>query len=142
MTNLEMLRTATPEQIRDMFCEKHCDCFVCPTFLSDRCKRGKNGVLEWLNDEVNAPKDAPKDDRKDAPREAPKDVFKGWVKLKTINSTIRIDASKIVALGPRLSDAAAASTGAITKVYTIGAEWNPWLVCDTVDEVMEKIKNA
>lgn len=71
-----------------------------------------------------------------------KDVFKGWVKLKTPKSTIRIDASKIVALAPILSDAAAESTGAITKVYTIGAEWNPWLVCESVDEVMEKIEKA
>jgi hypothetical protein len=69
MTNLEMLRKCTPEQIRAAFCEEYCrDCEVCPSFLSDRCKYGKNGVLEWLNDEVNTPKDA----QSDAP--------KGWIK--------------------------------------------------------------
>ena len=128
MTNLEKLKTATPGQIRDMFCE---NCDKCPSFIFERCDAGKNGFVEWLNEEAIAPEDAPED------------VFKGWVKLKTINnSTIRIDASKIVALGPRFSDAAAELTVAITKVYTIGAECNPWLVCDSVDEVMRKIKKA
>jgi hypothetical protein len=27
-------------------------------------------------------------------------------------------------------------------VYTIGAEYNPWLVCENIDEVMEKIEKA
>jgi hypothetical protein len=33
MTNLEMLRTATPEQIKGLFCDKYGDCIdVCPHF--------------------------------------------------------------------------------------------------------------
>jgi hypothetical protein len=139
MTNLEKLRVATPEQIADMFCDILCEDFgdcsdVCPRSIFERCATGKNGFEEWLNEEAETQKDASKD--------APKDVFKGWVKLKTPKSTIRIDASKIVALGPVLSDAAAGSTGAITKVYTIGAEYNPWLVCENIDEVMGKIEKA
>ena len=131
MTNLEKLKTATPGQIRDMFCE---DCDKCPKFIFERCDAGKNGFAAWLNEEAETQKEDPKD--------APKDVFKGWVRLKTPKSTIRIDASKIVALGPILSDAAAESTGVITKVYTIGAEYNPWLICENIDEVMEKIEKA
>ena len=132
MTNLEKLRTATPKQIADMLCKCLKNCSACPHSFRECCSNGeKNGFEEWLNEETIAPEDAPED------------VFKGWVKLKTMNnSTIRIDASKIVALGPRFSDAAAESTGAITKVYTIGAECNPWLICDSVDEVMRKIKKA
>jgi hypothetical protein len=134
MTNLEMLRTATPEQIADifcdMFCEKNGDCFdVCPSFLSDRCKRGKNGVLEWLNDEVNAPKDAPKD--------APEDAPKGWIKLKIVKGDIYVNASAIVGLKHAMNTV----SGELTAVYTIGRS-SPWHVYGSIDEIMGKIERA
>lgn len=140
MTNLEMLRTGTPEQIADifcdMFCEKNGDCFdVCPSFLSDRCKRGKNGVLEWLNDEVNAPKDAPKN----APKDGPEDAPKGWIKLKmeAIENDVYINTSTIVGVSVRNG-----VSGAFTEIYTIGAEDSPWLVDESIDEVIKKIERA
>jgi hypothetical protein len=95
MTNLEMLRAATPEQIK-----------------------------EWLDEEVNAPKDVPT----------------RWVKLKTVKGNIYINASTIVGLGE--PNAAEAPAEVLTTVFTIGAEDNPWLVCDCIDAVMEKIKKA
>lgn len=172
MTNLEKLRTSTPEQIRDMFCEKYGDCFyVCPRFLFDRCKNGKNGVLEWLNDEAIAPKDAQKkewmklkeelcneigdcdkcpspiskhceDARKNIKTgsKAPNDVPQGWIRLITIKGDIYMNASKIVSLG--VPDPATASDGVATVVYTVGAEDDPWYVCDSIETVMEKIKRA
>ena len=146
MTNLENLRTATPKQIADMFCDMICGkcgkCSdACPSFLFDRCGEGKNGVLEWLNDEVNAPKDAPKN----APKDAPEDAPKGWIKLKSIvsvsDNTLYIKASKIVGVGP--------SAGVdnirgkeVTAVYTTYDENDPWLVYDSADEVMGKIERA
>ena len=145
MTNLEMMRTATPKQIADifcdMFCEKNGDCFdVCPSFLSDRCKRGKNGVLEWLNDEVNAPKDAPKN----APKDGPEDAPKGWIKLKSIvnasDNTLYIKASRIVGIGYS-AGVDNISGKEVTAVYTY-AENDPWLVYDSPDEVMGKMERA
>lgn len=121
MTNLEKLKTATPGQIRDMFCE---DCDKCPSFIFERCDAGKNGFAEWLNDEAKT--------QKDASREAPK----GWIKLKITNSDIYIDASKIVGLSQSPSNAS------VTEVYTIGGEDSPWLVDDSADEVIEKIEKA
>lgn len=138
MTNLEMLRTGTPKQIADMLCECLENCGACPRSIYKCCDAGKNGFAEWLNEETIAPKDAPND----APMGAPKDIHapRGWIKLKTPKSAIYIDASKIVGLG-------APSTAVVldelrTAVYTIGAEDNPWIVCDRIDEVMEKIKKA
>lgn len=131
MTNLEMLRTATPEQIRDMFCEKYGDCFyVCPRFLFDRCKNGKNGVLEWLNEEAKTQKDAQED------------VSTEWIKLKSTRGIIYIEASEIVGLGPVSPDASVVMNGAITKVYTRGAEDDPWFVYDSIEEIIKKIKKA
>ena len=98
MTNLEILRMATPEQI-----------------------------ITWLNKEAKIPKNAPKD--------ALECVPKGWVKLKTTQSAIYISTSKIVALTD-------SSDGAVTKVHTVGAEDDPWMVDESIDAVMEKIKNA
>lgn len=97
MTNLEWLRAATPEQIR-----------------------------EWLDEEVDAPKD----------------VSTGWVKLKAPNGTIYIKASEIVGLAPIPPDAPFAMDGIITKVFTRYDESAAWLACDTVDEIIEKIKKA
>ena len=106
MTNLEILRMATPEQI-----------------------------ITWLNKEAKIPKNAPKD--------ALECVPKGWVKLKTTQSAIYISTSKIVALASMMRpDGAAAPAKAITKIHTVGAEDNPWMVDESIDAVMEKIKNA
>ena len=121
MTNLEKLKTATPGQIRDMFCE---NCDKCPNFIFERCDAGKNGFAAWLNEEAKTQKDAPED------------VPKGWIKLKITNSDIYIDASKIVGLSLCPSNAN------VTAVYTIGAEDDPWLVDDSIDEIMKKIKKA
>lgn len=125
MTNLEKLRTATPEQIMDMFCE---DCDKCPSFIFELCDAGKNGFVEWLNEEAKTQKDAPED------------VPTGWIKLKSIGGIIYIEASEIVALGPISPDASVVMNGAVTKVYTRGAEDEPWFVYDTIDEIIEKIK--
>ena len=127
MTNFEKLR-GTPEQIAGMFCECIENCEECPRSIFERCDEGKNGFVEWLNEEAIEPKDTPKD--------APKDVPKGWIKLNTSYSAMYIDTSKIVGLGQSTLDAN------ITGVYTIGREDSPWLVCDSIDEIMKKIKKA
>lgn len=174
MTNLEKLRTATPEQIRDMFCE---DCDKCPSFIFERCDAGKNGFAEWLSEEAIAPKDTPKDAPKGwmklkeefcneiggcdkcppsisehcnevikavedwkKPQET-KDAPRGWIKLKTTTSDIYINASKIAALTHTMR-ANGASAKAMTKVYTVGAEDNPWIVDESLDEVIRKIEKA
>ena len=150
MTNLEMLRMGTPRQIADMFCDMFCenygDCSdVCPSSLFDRCGRGKNGVLEWLNEEAKTLEDASNDAPNDAPKDAPEDAPKGWIKLKSIvsvsDNTLYIKASKIVGVGP--------SAGVdnirgkeVTAVYTTYDENDPWLVYDSADEVMGKIERA
>jgi hypothetical protein len=33
-------------------------------------------------------------------------------------------------------------SGAFTEIYTIGAEENPWLVDESIDEVVKKIEKA
>ena len=121
MTNLEKLKTATPGQIRDMFCE---NCDKCPSFIFERCDAGKNGFVEWLNEEAKTQKDA----QSDAP--------KGWIKLNTSYSVIYLDASKIVGIGQSTLDAD------ITGIYTIGREDSPWLVCNSIDEIIEKIEKT
>jgi hypothetical protein len=68
----------------------------------------------------------------------PKDTPRGWIKLKAATSDIYINASKIVAL-THATRANGASAKAITKVYTVGAEDNPWVVDESIDEVIEKI---
>jgi hypothetical protein len=83
MTNLEMLRTATPEQITEMFCHEYLEnCSACPHFVLECCNGGKNGFEEWLNEEAKTQKDAPED--------APNDAPKGWTKLKTVRGDIYI----------------------------------------------------
>jgi hypothetical protein len=47
-----------------------------------------------------------------------------------------IDASKIVGLGQSTLDAN------ITGVYTIGKEDSPWLVCNSIDEIIRKIEKS
>lgn len=138
MTNLEMLRTATPEQIKGMFCNKYGDCIdVCPSFLFERCGGGKNGVLKWLNEEAIETKDTPKDAKSDAP--------KGWIKLKSItkfiDNTLYVKASKIVGIGHSLTIDTVGNKS-VTAVYTIGAEDRPFLVHDSANEVIEKIEKA
>jgi hypothetical protein len=129
MTNLEKLRTGTPKQIADMLCKCLKNCSACPHSFRECCNNGeKNGFEEWLNEETIAPKDAPKD------------ILRGWIKLRTPKSAIYIDASKIVGLGA--PNTAVVPDELRTTVYTIGAEDNPWIVCDRIDEVMEKIKKA
>lgn len=87
----------------------------------------KHGMLDDLNDEANTPDDAQSD--------AQSDALKGWIKLKTLGKAIYINASKIVAL-------TYSADGAVTKVHTVGTEDNPWMVDESIDTVMEKIKNA
>jgi hypothetical protein len=128
MTNLEKLRTATPEQITDLFCE---DCDKCPSFIFERCDLWKNGFLEWLNEEASEPKDAQSDAQSDAP--------KGWIKLKmeAIGNDVYINTSTIVGVSVRNG-----ASEALTEIYTIGAEDSPWLVDESIDEVMKKIEGA
>jgi hypothetical protein len=125
-----MLRTATPEQIKNMFCEIHDNCYDdCPSFIRERCGVEKNGFLAWLNEEAIAPKDAPKD--------VPKGVPKGWIKLKTVRDGIYINASTIVGLRPAMNT----DSGELTAVYTIGRN-SPWHVYGSIDEIMEKMERA
>ena len=124
MTNLEKLRTGTPKQIADMLCKCLKNCSACPHSIRECCNGGENGFEEWLNEETKT--------QKDAPENAPK----GWIKLNTSYSAMYIDASKIVGLGQSTLDAN------ITGVYTIGREDSPWLVCDSIDEIIGKIKKA
>ena len=67
---------------------------------------------------------------------------KGWIKLKTTidltEKTLYFNVSKIVCVGHPIF----ACPHNVTPVYTIGTEDNPWLVDESIDEVMEKIKNA
>lgn len=83
-------------------------------------------IKAWLDEEVDASKD----------------VSTGWVKLKAPNGTIYIKTSGIVGLAPIPPDAPFAMDGIITKVFTRYDESAAWLVCDTVDEIIEKIKKA
>ena len=125
------------------------DCDICPKFISSRCKEScnemglrrlrteekimtnleklKQGMLDDLNDEANTPDDA----ESDAP--------KGWIKLKmeAIENDVYINTSTIVGVSVRNG-----VPGAFTEIYTIGAEDNPWLVEESIDKVMEKIKKS
>ena len=89
------------------------DCDICPKFISSRCQ-------ENCNDE-------------EAETKAPK----GWIKLKATENDIYINTSKIVGLSVR-----SGVSGAFTEIYTIGAEENPWLVDESIDEVVKKIEKA
>jgi len=151
MTIFEKLKQGMLEEIIVKVCDfliKDCD--TCPKFISSRCKEScnemrlrrlrteekimanleklKQGMFDDMNDEANTPDDAPKD------------IPRGWIKLRTPKSAIYIDASKIVGLGA--PNTAVVPDELRTTVYTIGAEDNPWIVCDRIDEVMEKIKKA
>ena len=66
---------------------------------------------------------------------------KGWIKLKTTKRTIYFDASRIAALGD-VTNATALAAGAVTAVYTVGAETDVLYVCDSIDEIIEKIEKA
>lgn len=125
------------------------DCDICPKFISSRCKescnemrqrrlrteakimtdleRLKQGMSDDMNDEANTPDDA----TSDAP--------KGWIKLKmnAIENDVYINTSTIVGVSVRNG-----VSGALTEIYTIGAEDSPWLVDESIDEVMDKIKKA
>lgn len=125
------------------------DCDTCPKFISSRCKEScnemrqrrlrteakimtdleklKQGMFDDMNDEANTPDDAPSG--------APK----GWIKLKMegIGNDVYINTSTIVGLSTR-----SGMPGAFTEIYTIGAEDNPWLVEESIDKVMEKIKKS
>jgi hypothetical protein len=109
-----------------MFCE---NCDKCPSFTFERCDAGKNGFVEWLNEEAIVPKHA----QSDAPNDAPK----GWIKLKTVRDGIYINASTIVGLRPAMNT----DSGELTAVYTIGRN-SPWHVYGSIDEIMEKIEKA
>jgi hypothetical protein len=112
-----------------MLCKCLKNCSACPHSFRECCNNGeKNGFEEWLNEEAKMPKDAPKN------------VPRGWIKLKTIaNDIIYIDVSKIVGLG-NVTPGTGLATGAVTEVYTIGAEDEPWFVYDSIEEIVEKIK--
>lgn len=69
-------------------------------------------------------------------KDAPEDIPKGWTKLKIANSDVYIDVLKIVGFSKSPSNAK------VTEVYTIGGEDSPWLVYDSVEEIIEKIKKA
>jgi len=133
MTNLEMLRTGTPEQIKDIFCDMFCDKYgncsnLCPSFLFYRCGGGKNGVLEWLNDESKVPKNTSEH------------VPKGWIKLKEKDSDIYINVSQIV--GISLPPPPYVSDKVLTAIYTVDAEKTPWIVHENINEVMRKIEKT
>lgn len=129
MTNLEMLRTGTPEQIANMFCYEYCkDCNVCPSFIQKRCIGGKNGLEEWLKEETKTLRDASEN------------VQKGWIKLKEKDSDIYINVSKIV--GICLPPPPYVSDKPLTAVYTVDTENTPWIVYESIDEVMKKIEKA
>ena len=120
------------------------DCDTCPKFISSRCKESCNEMRQRrlrteakimanieklkqvMSDDMNNEANTPDDAKSDAPN--------GWIKLKAAMRDIYINASKIVALGE--------SAKAITKVYTVGAEDNPWVVDESIDDVIEKIGKA
>lgn len=109
---------------RNEFCREIGDCDMCPPSISWHCKEAFKAMEAWRK-----------------PQE-PNDVPNGWIKLKTTQGDICIDASRIVGLGHTSTYASVAMNGATTKVYTIGAEDDPWFVYDTINEVMEKIKKG
>ena len=120
MTYLEKRRTEVLKHVSEGYCyDIDANCDECPPSISKHCK-----IKETEGAEAKAPKDATED------------VPKGWIKLKITNSAIYIDASKIVGLSQNPSNAK------VTEVYTIGGEDSPWLVDDSVDEIIEKIKKA
>ncbi len=137
MTNLEKLRTGTPKQIADMLCKCLKNCSACPYFIRERCNGGENGFEEWLNMEAKTHKEEAK-----TQKDSKEDVSKGWIKLKRVRGDIYIEASRIVGLGPTSTDEYYIMNGAATKVYTRGAEDEPWFVYDSVEEIIEKIKKA
>ena len=57
---------------------------------------------------------------------------KGWIKLE---NDMYINASKIVGVCLR-----SGGTVAATEIYTMGAEDNPWLVDESIDEIIKKLK--
>jgi hypothetical protein len=87
----------------------------------------KQGKVDDMNDEANTPDDA----KSDAPN--------GWIKLKmvAIGNDIYINTSTIVGLSTR-----SGASETLTEIYTIGAEDDPWLVEESIDGVIEKIKKA
>lgn len=108
------------QEISDQICyDVDHDCDKCPSFISKHCKAEED---------------------EDAGSKAPNDVPKGWIRLITIRGDIFMNASKIVSLG--IPDPATASEGVATVIYTVGAEDDPWYVCDSIETVMEKIKRA
>ena len=115
------------------------DCDICPKFISSRCQENCNdNDKEAEEAEAKATMDARKNIKTGS--KAPNDVPQGWIRLITKRGDIYMNASKIVSLG--IPDPATASDGVATVVYTVGAEDDPWYVCDSIDTVMEKIKNA
>lgn len=117
MTNIEKLK-------QDL-CNEIGGCDKCPPSISEHCNEVIKAVEDWKT-----------------PQE-PKDAPRGWIKLRTAKSTIYINTSKIVALGPMMRpDGTAAPAKAITKIHTVGAEDNPWMVDESIDEVIKKIERA
>lgn len=130
------------------------DCDTCPKFISSRCKEScnemrlrrlrteekimtnieklKQGMFDDMNDEANAPEDAPID--------APKDAPKGWIKLKAKGDDIYINVSKIVGISLPLPPYV--SNKPLTAIYTVDTEKVPWIVDESIDEVMKKIEKA
>ena len=112
-------------RLRGEVCAEVGDCDECPAFISKHCKEVFK-TMEPRKTESKAPNDTPK----------------GWIKLKIPKKTIYFNVSKIVCI--LATDPTTVPDGAATTVYTVGTEVddNPWLVCDRIDEVMEKIKKA
>lgn len=141
MSFFEMLKHEMFEEIRVRICDSVLgDCDWCPAFISSRCPepcndRNDKGAEET---EAKATMDARKNIKTGS--KAPNDVPQGWIRLITKRGDIYMNASKIVSLG--IPDPATASDGVATVVYTVGAEDNPWMVDESIDAVMEKIKKA
>ena len=72
------------------------------------------------------------------------DAPKGWIKLKSIvnaDDALYVKASTIVGVGHTVN-VDNISGRVVTAVWTKYAEDDPWLVYDSIDEVIEKIEKA
>jgi hypothetical protein len=105
----------------EAFCNEIGSCDKCPPTISKHCDEAFKAMEDWKK-----------------PQE-PKDAPKGWIKLKmvAIGNDIYINTSTIVGLSTR-----SGASETLTEIYTIGAEDDPWLVEESIDGVIEKIKKA
>lgn len=118
----EMLRKWASKHTSGEYCyDIDANCDECPSFIFEHCK-----IKEAKETE-------------EAEAKATKGTPKGWIKLKmeAIGDDVYINTSKIVGLSVRNG-----ASGAFTEIYTIGAKDSPWLVDESIDEVMKKIEKA